>query len=79
MVGLTRTFFVLLDGARLEVEDRLDDDYTGCEGYEAGDRVFVALTEEWSAMKYKESSETVLKMKEESFWEPYETIHESSL
>lgn len=69
VLALTRSFFVLLDGAYLCVDDHLDDDYTGCEGYEEGDRLFVAVTQEWTAAKYKEAPELVARMKAPGYWE----------
>ena len=69
VLALTRSFFVLLDGAYLCEDDLLNDDYTGCDGYEEGDRLFVAITEEWTASRYKEAPELVARMKEGGYWE----------
>ena len=69
VLALTRTFFVLLDGAYLCEDDHLDDDYTGCEGYEAGDRLFVAVTQEWPADRYKGQPALVAQMKDRAYWE----------
>ena len=39
------------------------------EGYEAGDRLFVAVTQEWPADRYKGQPALVAQMKDRAYWE----------